>query len=344
MVERAMFGGALIICLMGFSRNVYQLTILRAIQGMLTGTVAAATTLVAGTTPPEKRGFALGTLQMSVYLGHSIGPLLGGMIADSWGYRMTFWVTSGLLIVAGLLVMTMVRERFVSPQEETVEDDPGQVAHPAGSRLWDGLLMVLRTRALIVLFGIRVLMRTAVGIVGPVMPLYVQQIAAPGAKIASLAGTITGVASATAAVGAIVLGRVGDRIGYRRILLVCGAAASVLYALQPQTRTPMQFLVLRALVGAAMGGVLSAVSALLASRAPKGRYGAVYGLNTSVVAGARALAPMIGAALTAGWGLPSAFIGAAVMYGMATVVAATVLPSLEPRAADSDRQTETRPL
>ena len=74
MVERAMFGGAVVIGAMGFTRNVYQLAVLRAIQGMLTGTVPAAMTLVASSTPPERRGYALGLLQMAVYLGSSVGP------------------------------------------------------------------------------------------------------------------------------------------------------------------------------------------------------------------------------------------------------------------------------
>jgi len=63
MVVRAMFGGAAVIGAMGFAQNVYQLLVLRAIQGTLTGTVPAAMTLVASSTPPERRGFAIGVLQ-----------------------------------------------------------------------------------------------------------------------------------------------------------------------------------------------------------------------------------------------------------------------------------------
>lgn len=324
MVVRAMFGGAVVISAMGFVGNVYQLVILRAVQGTLTGTVPAATTLVASNTPTKRRGYALGLLQMSIYLGSSVGPLLGGLIADSLGMRAAFWVTGGLLFTAGVLVSLFVHEEFTPVEKSLHKGAEDQASKP---RLLDGLLLVLRTRALLVVFGIRVLMRTALRIVGPIMPLFVQQLAGPDAKVASLTGTITGLSSATSAVSAIVFGRLGDRVGTRRILLGCGAAISVLYGLQGWVSTTAQFLILRVLAGAFMGGIVAATSALLAELAPKDRFGAVYGINTSLTAAANGAAPMVGAALTASWGLSSAFFGAAAMYGLATAVIALFVPT-----------------
>ncbi len=323
MVVRAMFGGSVIIALMGLAQNVGQLIALRALQGALTGTVPAAVTLVASGTPPERRGTALGLLQMAIYLGASVGPLLGGLIADRVGYRATFWVTGGLLFSAGVLTAILVHEEFASPEEENGQKKP---------HLWDGLVMVLRTRALVIILGVSVLMRMGAYVIGPMLPLFVQKIAAPGVKIASLTGIIEGCSAAASAVAAVTLGRIGDRVGYQRILLLCGAAASVLSGLMAGAHNPTQLLVLRALVGAAMGGILASVSALQAALAPRARFGAVYGVDTSVVAGANAVAPMIGAGLAASWGLPSVFLGAAVIYGVATVVVATVVPGRKSKA------------
>jgi DHA1 family multidrug resistance protein-like MFS transporter len=329
MVVRAMFGGAVVIGAMGFAQNVYQLVILRAIQGTLTGTVPAAMTLVASSAPPQRRGFAIGVLQMAIYLGSSVGPLLGGLIADSLGYRATFWTTGALLFLAGVLVSALVREQFTPPEEE-------EGAERRKPRLLDGLLLVLRTRALLSIFGIRMLMNMAFGVIAPILPLFLQTIAAPGIKIASLAGTISGLASAASAGAAIVMGRVSDRVGPRRVLLVCGALAGVLFGLQAWANTPTQLLLLRALGGVATGGILASVSSLLAALAPKQRYGAVYGVDTSMMAAANAIAPMLGAALTASWGLSSAFLGAAAMYGLATVVVATMVPGAGPRRPDQE--------
>jgi DHA1 family multidrug resistance protein-like MFS transporter len=317
MVVRAMLGGAVVIALMGFTQNVVQLLVLRTVQGMLTGTVPAATTLVASSAPHERRGYALGMLQMAIYSGASVGPLLGGLVADHVGYRATFWVTGALLFSAGLLVAGLVHEEFVSPEKLDSQEK---------THLWDGLVMVLRTRALMVVLGIRVLMRMGMRTVGPMLPLFVQEIAAPGTKIASLTGTIEGVAAAAAAVAAVILGRVSDKIGYRRILLFCGPAACVLSAFMATARHPTQLLILRTLGGVAMGGILASVSALQAALAPKHRFGAVYGVDTSAVSAANAMAPMIGVALAASWGLSSVFLGAAALYGLATIVVAAAVP------------------
>jgi DHA1 family multidrug resistance protein-like MFS transporter len=319
MVVRAMLGGSMVIALMGFVSRVEHLVILRAIQGALTGTVPAATTLVASSAPPERRGYALGVLQMAIYLGASVGPMLGGFIADNLGYRATFWTTGGLLFSAGVLVSALVHEKFVSPEERGDQE----AEQP---RLWDGVLLVLRTRALMVVFGIRVLMRTGMRTVGPMLPLFVQEMVAADAKIATITGTISGAAAAASAVSAVVLGRVSDRIGYRRILLVCGTGACVLSALMAGAKNPTQLGILRALGGAAMGGILASVSALMATLAPKDRFGAVYGVDTTMVSAANAVAPMIGAGLAAGWGLASVFLGAGAMYGVATIVVAFAVP------------------
>jgi len=243
--------------------------------------------------------------------------MLGGLIADHLGYRATFWVTGGLLFSAGVLVSALVHEEFISPEKA----DSRKKSH-----LWDGLVMVLHTRALVIVFAIRVLMRMGMRVVGPMLPLFVQEIAAAGTKVASLTGTIEGFGAAAAAVAAVTLGRISDVIGYRRILLICGAIACVLHGTMAGVQTPTQLLILRTLGGAAMGGILASISALQATLAPKDRFGAVYGVDTSMVAGANAAAPMIGAVLAASWGLASVFLGAAAMYGMATLVIAAVVP------------------
>jgi DHA1 family multidrug resistance protein-like MFS transporter len=310
MVERAMFGGAVLLAAMGFVRNVPQLLFLRSLQGCLTGTVAAATTLVASGTPRERAGYALGLLQMAMYSGASVGPLLGGLVADTFGYRAAFWVTGALLLVAGLLVLFLVEEQL---------DPPAKEKGAGSGELWRGLALVVRSRALLAVFGVRVTMRLGTRIVTPMLPLFVQTLLPVGARVASVSGLVSGVGSITGAIAAVILGRASDRLGCRRVLLVCAVGASFLYVLQFFVTTPAQLLVLQAGVGLVMVGTLATVSAMLAARSPEGRQGAVYGVDASAVSAANAIGPMLGASLAAGLGLRSVFLCAAGVFGLAAL-------------------------
>ena len=316
MVQRAMFGGAVVLAAMGFVRNVQQLVILRAIQGGLTGTIPAATTLVASSVPRRRSGYALGLLQMAIYVGASAGPLIGGLVADAFGYRAAFWVTAALLFTAGLSVFFLVEERVEPSQQK--EDSSAEGSVPVEG-FWQGLALVLRSRALLAMFGLRLILRLGLGIMGPMLPLFVQSLMQGGERVASVTGLISGVGAATSALGAVTLGRVGDRIGHRRVMVACALSAAALHAPQFFVTTPTQLLILRAAAGVALGGILASVSATLANLAPEGRQGVVYGVDTSATSVARAVAPMAGAAIAAGLGLRFIFLCAAGIFALAAL-------------------------
>ncbi len=324
MVQRAMFGGALVISLMGFVQNVWQLAALRAVQGVLTGTVPAATTLVASSAPRERSGYALGLLQMAVWTGASVGPVLGGLVADTWGYRAAFWVTGGLLFIAGLTVWRFVEEHFVPPDRQ--EGRPG-------SGFWDGIRLVARNRVLLSVFSIRVLVRLGMRMLGPILPLFIQSLVPSSARVASMTGLISGAGAASSAVGALTLGRASDRIGYRRVLLVCTFLAAVLYVPQFFVVNPWQLLVLQALLGLVMSGVLASISALQANLAPEGHQGAVYGLDASVVSTANAVGPLLGASVAAALGLRVPFLLAAAIVFVASGLSWLLVPRTQPQAS-----------
>ncbi len=327
MVERAMFGGALLIGLMGLAQNVQQLALLRALQGALTGTVTAANALVATTAPRERAGYALGLLQMAIYIGASAGPLLGGLVADNLGYQAAFWVTGVLLFLAALGVLTLVREEFqpVTPLIDGQASTNG-VRMPIRRRMWQRLAPVLGSSSLLGLLGVRLLMRLGVRLLGPVLPLLIQDIAPAGARVASITGLISGVSAAAGAVGALGLGRLGNRVGYRGILVICAIASAACYVPQCFVSDPAALLFLQAGTGLAMGGIVASLSASLARLAPEGQEGIVYGVDASVVAAANAIGPMTGSALAAWLGLRVPFLFAAGVFGLAGVAAAWLLP------------------
>ena len=110
MVIRAVFGLALSQFLLGLSANVFQLFLFRMLQGALSGFIAAALALVSTNTPKEKSGYAIGFLASSTAAGNVLGPFIGGLLADSFGYRNVFFITSVLCLISGLLIVFLVKE------------------------------------------------------------------------------------------------------------------------------------------------------------------------------------------------------------------------------------------
>jgi DHA1 family multidrug resistance protein-like MFS transporter len=322
MVERAMFGGALLFLAMGWAQTVQQLVVLRLLQGALTGTAAAATALVASTTPRDRSGYSQGTLQTGIFLGGSLGPLLGGVVADTLGYRAAFWTTSGCLFLAGIAVHWLVHEGVSRPEEFAGRSD---------GHWWDGILVVLRSGQLRVLFVIRMLARMGSQIMAPMLPLFIQELVQGPARLATIAGTISGLGAFAAAAGASFLGRQSDRVGHRRLLLICLSGLAVFYVPQSLVTSPSQLGLLQVVSSFLMAGVLASVSALLARMVPEGRQGAVYGVNTTIVAGAAAMAPMLGASAAIWWGLRSIFVVASGLFVVGGLVAVRLLTSPGPQ-------------
>ena len=323
MLNRAMFGATLVLTLMAFAQNPQQLLILRLIQGTLTGTVPAAITLVVSVTPRERTGYAMGWLQMGIFAGVSVGPLVGGVVADTLGYRASFLLTGACLFVAGLAVLFFVHEDFKRPQTQPGDRRP---------RWWEGLAMVVRSHNLLVVLSARLLTRTGTRVLGPVLPLFVAALLPESARVATMTGIVSGASAAASSLGAVVLGRAGDRIGHRRVLLISAATSAAFYAFQSAVTDVTQLIVLQFCVGAALSGTLSSLSSLLATLAPEGKQGAVYGLDTSASAGANAIGPMLGATLAVALGNRSTFLLASGLFVVATLFVGWLLPKPQPEA------------
>src|SRR5260370_6415788 len=89
MVVRSMVSGAIIVFLMIFVQNPQELLVLRIVQGMFTGSVAASQALVSAAVPRERLGFSMGLMQMSLFFVSSFGPLIGGPLDAAVGFAPT---------------------------------------------------------------------------------------------------------------------------------------------------------------------------------------------------------------------------------------------------------------
>jgi DHA1 family multidrug resistance protein-like MFS transporter len=328
MVERAMLGGAVILLLMAFVRSAEQLVLLRAVQGLITGTIAASNALVASVVPRRQTGYAMGLLQVGLGSGVALGPLIGGAVADSYGYSAAFYVTSALLLVGGLLVWWGVVERFekVVPRAESTQR--AESTRKAGRQTgmpskWGS---ILRTPGVIPTYSMRFVCQLGRWLIIPIAPLFIQTLLTDASRLNTFTGLVVGAASATTTFSSIILGRLGDRTGHRLIIVFSALAAAGLYFLHCLVRSGWQLLVLQALVGVALGGIIPAISALLATFTKPDEVGVVYGLDNSIDAAGRTVAPMVGSAIAISIGLRSTFFVTALLFIVISMVATWRLP------------------
>lgn len=316
MVMRAMFGGTVIMMLMAFARTGEELILLRAIQGMITGTMSANNALVASEVPRERIGFAMGTLQVGLWAGIAIGPLIGGVLADAFGYALPFILTAVSLFVSGILIWLFVDEEF-EPQE--TEDQ--------SLSFWENWRGVFTTYGVSSLYLIRFTVTFGRILIIPIAPLFVVALLAGATEGQNTyAGLVIAVSSATATFSGVALGRLGDRIGHRRILIGSAIAGVLFFIPQTFVANVWQLLFLQALSGIAAGGLITAPSALLAQYTQHGAEGAVYGLDNSMMAGARAVAPLGGAFIAMFFGLRGTFMATAILFVIVAILALRVLP------------------
>lgn len=302
MLVRATIGGAILLALMGFAQNAEQLVILRTLQGLVTGVVAAASALAAAAAPRQRSGEVLGLLQMSRSVGVAVGPVVGGVLGDAFGFRESFWITGALLAASGVCAMLWVHEDFTP------------LPRSAQAGLFDGYRMLLAAPGMGGLYELNFLRSLGQTMILPFIALFVVQLQGSEQGAASITGLVLGAAAVTGALSAVWLGKLGDRFGHTRVMIGSAAVAALCYLPQPFVTNIWQLGLLQALGGFAAGGLVPALAALMNLWSPQGNQGATYGLDTSVNAAARSVAPMIGAAIAFWVGMRGVFGATAIVY------------------------------
>ncbi|MDR1932166.1 MAG: MFS transporter [Spirochaetales bacterium] len=300
MLLRAMAGGSLVIFLIGFTTTPLQFLILRVFQGAITGTIAAANVLVAGVVPEEEIGFRLGLLQTVVSVGNSLGPLMGGFMADSFGHRITFFATSVLLLLAAFIVHRWVREPFLPKRPEKFR---------AGTFIPD-IKPLFESKVILTLVILAGLIQTGISFVVPILPLYVQQIAG-GYKVATTTGIIIGVSAMASAAASAAASRIALRMGSVRLLFLSFFLAAAFHVPQAFAWSSNALLVFRTLTAIMLGMAIPLINILLARNTEKSKQGSIYGLAAATGAVGLAAGPMISAIVAVSAGYRAVFLCAA---------------------------------
>ena len=296
MLLRSALGMAIIMLLMGMAQNIWQFLILRAVLGLLGGFVPNANALIATQIPRNKSGWALGTLSTGAVSGALLGPLAGGLLADSYGLRPVFFITAVVLFACFLLTFFCIRENFTPvPKKEMLH--ARQV-----------FASLKNPRLVLSLFVTTLIIQVATGSIAPILTLYVRDLAGHVSNIAFISGLIASVPGVAALISAPRLGKLGDRIGPERILIVALVISVLLLIPMSFVQSPWQLGVLRFLLGAADGALLPAVQTLLVYNSTNQIAGRIFSYNQSFRDIGTVTGPLLGAGIAASYGFRAVFI------------------------------------
>ncbi|MBI2619037.1 MAG: MFS transporter [Ignavibacteriales bacterium] len=296
MVVRAIFGLAVSQALIGLAQSVEMVFLFRMLQGAISGFIAAALALVAANTPQEKSGYAIGLLQTATASGNIIGPLVGGTLADAFGYRPLFFLVALICAVSGILVVKMVQEDPKTRAKR--EEQPPLITsyrYAYGSPR-------IRTALAVIFFS-----QVAVLMIQPIFALYIEYLAPSQSLIATLTGAIFSVAGFFMVLSSPWWGRRNDVKSYKKNLTIAISGAAVAYGLQGLATSPYHLLPLRALQGFCMGGMLPTLYSYISKHAELSRRGAVMGIASSFHTLANMVGPTMGGYVASHLGLRQNF-------------------------------------
>lgn len=301
MLLRANFAGAVVVALMGLVQSVGTLIVLRLMQGVFTGTMTAAQTMVSVNTPERRSGLALGALSAAVFSGGMVGAFVGGFVADWLGFRHAFLAGGGLLLAAGLLVLFGTSE---SVDREGDEEDAAARLKPA-AREMEAVMPIL---VLIVAMAFVRQFDSAF------LPLLVQEIHGSLRGVSVWTGSLSAAGGVAGLLAGPLLGRLADRISPPRIGKLSALGAGLLMI--PQGLTTGFLVLFGARFGTVFcaGGLDPVFQIWLAKITPPERRGLVFGWSGTARSIGWVLAPLVSGVVAADLGIRAVFFTGAVLY------------------------------
>jgi MFS family permease len=306
MLIRASLGMAVAMSLIGMAHNVWELVGLRLLAGLLGGYTSGSMILIAAQTPKTRSGWALGVLSSGILAGNVAGPLIGGALPPLIGIRATFLWAGGVIFITFLGTTFLIREETRPPQAKGRKSPGGWAQipdkHPILAMLATGVLLMIANMS-----------------IEPIITVYVAQLVeAPQVTF------VAGLAMSAAALGSIVsssqLGKLADRVvGHWSIIIVCLAVSAVLLIPQAFVVNGWQLVILRFLMGLALGGLLPCIASVIRHNVPETIAGSILGYSVSAQYVGQVIGPLAGGYVGGHIGMRAVFLGTCVLMAVGAI-------------------------
>lgn len=112
----------------GLAKNIHVLIFLRVIQGITAASAPISAALVTHHFPIEKRAKAISIFSMITGMGLALGPVLGGFLIDTMGWRWIFFINVPITVIGLLICINTVIETEKAIERKSFDS--------LGSMLW----------------------------------------------------------------------------------------------------------------------------------------------------------------------------------------------------------------
>ena len=293
-----------------FAARFTDLLLLRAVQGIgVAITIPAALALMAVATKKHTRGGSMGVYSASRMLGFAIGPLLGGILFERFGFNTSFYVGAGFIFVGMLMVQVWVREHSAKTQNPTEST-------PLASEPFRFLDKELFTAGILGAAFASFIMASDFSMISTLETQF-------NARL-NQSATAFGVAFSALMIGRLIfqipLGRWSDKIG-RKPLIIGGliVMAPVTFFLGTVAST-LQFVGLRVIQGIGSAAVAAPAFALAADLSKKGGEGRQMSIITMGFGLGIALGPLM-----TGFLATQSFLLPFIVSGVITLISAWIV-------------------
>lgn len=283
MILRAGIGMSVVIACMGLVQNVWQLLLLRMLQGVFAGFISNSNALVATETPKTNSRQALGTIASATTAGTLLGPLVGGALTSIFSYRITFMITGGLLLLCSILVLFFVHEDDFKPvTAKKLDKASGVIKSLRSPHLIFGLLLTT------------LIIQAANNSINPIVSLYVRQLLNGHDNVVFISGVIAALPGIATFLVASRFGALGDKIGTHKIIVAGFIAASIFFFLTAFVRNTVELGILRFLVGFSDACLFPQVQTMLTKNSPAAVTGRIFSWNQSAMYIGNIVGPLLG--------------------------------------------------
>ena len=276
----------------GFVQTPWELFAMRSFQGFSAGLWPACLAIMTSTAPREKMGWCLGLMQGGSTAGGVFGPLIGGVLAELFGMRASFFFAGAALGMIALGLIFFIK----GGEQKKIAAASSQKKKKDG-----GSLKLLKIPVIQRMLFAAAVVQLAVMLVQPVLPLYIAELQGSMDNIVMVSGIVFSVVGISGVFAAPMWGRLGTNIGYRWALYVAllgGGIFGVIQAL-PSEITP--FVIWRFVGGIFFAGIFPAINALFAENTLPNERGRIYGLSYAAQQIGSVAGPILGGLMATYW-------------------------------------------